>query len=51
MTKLDFVEKEERFSQFELKLRSARFSAFSDKPGLEIEAELELCTILTNFSR
>ena len=46
MTTLDFLEKEEKCSQFGLKLGSAGFSAFSDKP----EAELELCTILTNFS-
>ena len=50
MTTLDFLEKEEKCSQFGLKLGSAGFSAFSDKPELEIEAELELCTILANFS-
>ena len=50
MTTLGFLEEEERFSQFELKLESARLSAFSDKPGLEREAQLEFCTILTNFS-
>ena len=50
MTTLGFLEEEERFSQFELKLGSAGLSAFSDKPRLEIEAQLEFCTILTNFS-
>ena len=50
MTTLGFLEEEERFSQFELKLESAELSAFSDKPGPEIEAELEFCTILKNFS-
>ena len=50
MTTLGFLEEEERFSQFELKLRTAGLSAFSDKPRLEIEAQLEFCTILTNFS-
>ena len=40
----------EIFSEFELKLESARLSAFFNKPGLEIEAELEFCTILTNSS-
>ena len=50
MTTLGFSEEEESFSQFELKLESAGLSAFSNKPGLEIEAELEFCTILANFS-
>ena len=50
MATLSFLEEEERFSQFELKLETARLSAFSNKPGLEIEAELEFRTILTNFS-
>ena len=50
MTTVGFLEEEEIFSEFELKLESARLSTFSNKPGLEIEAELEFCTILTNFS-
>ena len=45
-----FLEEEERFLRFELKLENARLSAFSNKPELEIEAELEFYTILTNFS-
>ena len=48
MITLAVLEEEERFSEFELKLESAGLSAFSDKPGLGIEAELEFCTILTN---
>ena len=43
------LEEKETFSEIEL-LESARLSAFSSTPGLEIEAELEFCTILTNFS-
>ena len=50
MTTLDFFKKEEKCPQFELKLGSVGFSTFSDKSKLEIEAELELRTILTNFS-
>ena len=50
MTTVGFLEEKEIFLEFELKLESARLSAFSSKPGLEIEAELEFCTILTNFS-
>ena len=49
MTTLGFTEEEERFSQFKLKLESPELLAFSGKSGLEIEAELEFCTILTNF--
>ena len=49
MTTLGYLEEEERFSQLELKLESARLLAFPNKPGLEIVAELEFCTILTNF--
>ena len=50
MTTAGFLEEKEIFSEFEL-LEKARSSAFSNTPGLEIEAELELCTVLTNFSR
>ena len=51
MTTACLLEVEEIFSEFELKLGSARLSAFSNKPGeLQIEAELELCTILTNVA-
>ena len=50
MITLGFLEEEERFLRFELKLENARLSAFSNKPELEIEAELEFYTILTNFS-
>ena len=49
MTTLGYLEEEERFSQLELKLENARLLAFPNKPGLEIVAELEFCTILTNF--
>ena len=50
MITLGFLEEEERFLRFELELENARLSAFSNKPELEIEAELEFYTILTNFS-
>ena len=50
MTTVGFLEEEEIFPEFELKLESARLSAFPKKPGLEREAESEFCTILTNFS-
>ena len=50
MTTLGSLKEEERLSKFELKLGSARLSAFSNKSELEIKAELEFCTILTNFS-
>ena len=51
MTTACLFEVEEIFSEFALKLGSARLSAFSNKPGeLQIEAELELCTILTNVA-
>ena len=49
MTTLGFLEEEERFSQFELKLENARLSAFSSKPRLKTAAELEFCTILTDI--
>ena len=49
MTILGYLEEEERFSQLELKFESARLLAFPNKSGLEIVAELEFCTILTNF--
>ena len=39
MITLGFLEEKKRFSQFELKLKSAGLSAFSNKPRLEIEAE------------
>ena len=50
MLTLGLLEEEKRFSRFELKLESTEFSVFADKPELEIEAELEFCTTLTNFS-
>ena len=50
MATLYFLEEEGRFSQNELKLESAGLSAFSNKPGLEIETELEHRIILKNFS-
>ena len=50
MLTLGLLEEEKRFSQFELKLESTGLSVFADKPELEIEAELEFCTTLTNFS-
>ena len=50
ITMVGFLEEEKIFSEFELKLESASLSALSNKPGLEIEAELELCTISTNVS-
>ena len=49
MTTVGFLEEKEIFSEFEL-LESARLSAFYNTPGLEIKAEFEFCTILTNFS-
>ena len=49
MTTVGFLEEKEIFSEFEL-LESARLSAFSNTPGLKIEAELEFYTILTIFS-
>ena len=55
MVTLVFLEEEERFSQFELKLESVELSVFSKKPGLEIEPELEFririlyCTIFADF--
>ena len=49
LTTAGFLEEKEVFSESEL-LESARLSAFSNTRGLEIEAELEFCTILTNFS-
>ena len=49
MITLGFLE-EDRFSQFELKLESAGISAFSNKTGFKVEAELEFCTILADLS-
>ena len=49
LTTAGFLEEKEVFSESKL-LESARLSAFSNTRGLEIEAELEFCTILTNFS-
>ena len=49
MTTVGTLEEKEIFSEFEL-LESARLSAYSNTPELEIEPELEFCTILTNFS-
>ena len=50
MTTVGFLGEEEMFSEFELKLESTRLSPFLNLPGLEIDAELEFCTIQTNFS-
>ena len=50
LTTVDFLEEEEIFSEFVLKLGSARFTAFSSKLELEIETELEFSTAFTKFS-
>ena len=49
VTTVELLEEKEIFLEFEL-LESARLSAFSNTLGLEIEAELEFCTFLINFS-
>ena len=45
MTTVGFLGEEEMSSEFELKLESTRLSPFLNLPGLEIDAELEFCTI------
>ena len=49
MTTVGFLKEKEIISEFEL-LESARLSAFYYTQRLEIEEELEFCTILTNSS-
>ena len=50
MATVGFLEEEEIFSEFVLKLGSVRLTAFSNKLELEIETELEFSTFFTNFS-